>query len=178
MSSWDRQGQLIIGEGVLSCASKIVYDNSNLKELRVLSNVSELGLWEGKLCVPGVLVDNIIVTHVVSSHANFLEQEFMWEKSSFPTRFVACVAGVERGRGQGIGRKGKRGGGLGRGRGDACSKNPLLFISADAGICKFLIGWAVMSNILKCTFHKSTNSRDGSGRRGCRRECFERCEFI
>ena len=28
---------------------------------------------------------------------------------------IACVAGVERGRGQGIGRKGKRGGGLGRG---------------------------------------------------------------
>ena len=28
-----------------------------------------------------------------------------------------------------------------------------------------------MSNILKCAFHKSTNSRDGSGRRGCRREC-------
>ena len=43
----------------------------------MLSNVSELGLWEGKLCVPGVLVDNIIVTHMVSSHANFLEQEFM-----------------------------------------------------------------------------------------------------
>ena len=53
---------------------------------------------------------------------------------------VACVAGVERGRGQGIGRKGKRGGGSGRGGGDACSKNPLLFISADAGIRKFLIG--------------------------------------
>ena len=35
-----------------------------------------------------------------------------------------------------------------------------------------------MSNILKCAFHKSTNSRDGSRRRGCRRECFERCEFI
>ena len=26
-----------------------------------------------------------------------------------------------------------------------------------------------MSNILKCAFHKSTNSRDGSRRRGCRR---------
>ena len=52
---------------------------------------------------------------------------------------IACVAGVERGR-EGIGRKGKRGGGLGRGRRDACSKNPLLFISADAGVRKFLIG--------------------------------------
>ena len=26
-----------------------------------------------------------------------------------------------------------------------------------------------MSNILKCAFHISTNSRDGSGRRGCRK---------
>ena len=56
------------------------------------------------------------------------------------TEPVACVAGVERGRGWGIGRKGKRGGGLERGGGDACSKNPLLFISADAGVRKFLIG--------------------------------------
>ena len=66
----------------------------------------------------------------------------------------------------------------GEGVGDACSKNPLLFISADAGVRKFLIGSAVMINILKCAFHKSTNSRDGSGRRGCRRECFERSAFI
>ena len=36
-----------------------------------------------------------------------------------------------------------------RGR-DACYKNPLLFISADAGVRKFLIGWAVMSNLLAC----------------------------
>ena len=35
-----------------------------------------------------------------------------------------------------------------------------------------------MSNILKCAFHKSTNSRDGSGRRVCRRESFEICEFF
>ena len=48
---------------------------------------------------------------------------------------LACVAGVERGR-----RKGKREGDWGeRGR-DACYKNPLLFISADAGVRKFLIG--------------------------------------
>ena len=55
---------------------------------------------------------------------------------------IACLAGVEKGRGIGDreeGRKGKRGGGLGRGGGDACSKNPLLFISADAGVRKFLI---------------------------------------
>ena len=50
---------------------------------------------------------------------------------------IACVAGVERGRGYG---KGKKGGDWGeRGR-DACYKNPLLFISADAGVRKFLIG--------------------------------------
>ena len=45
-------------------------------------------------------------------------------------------------KGQGVGdrEEGKRGGGLGRGGGDACSKNPLLLISADAGVRKFLIG--------------------------------------
>ena len=36
-----------------------------------------------------------------------------------------------------------------RGR-DACFKNPLLFISAGAGVRKFLIGCAVMSNLLAC----------------------------
>ena len=47
-------------------------------------------------------------------------------------------------------RKGKREGGRGeRGR-EACYKNPLLFISADAGVRKFLIGWAEMSNLLAC----------------------------
>lgn len=51
---------------------------------------------------------------------------------------IACVADVERGKG--IGKKRKREGGRGeRGR-DACHKNPLLFISADAGVRKFLIG--------------------------------------
>ena len=35
--------------------------------------------------------------------------------------------------------------------GDACYKNPpLFFISADAGVRKFRIGWAVMSNLLAC----------------------------
>ena len=46
--------------------------------------------------------------------------------------------------------KGKREGGRGeRGR-DACYKDPLLFISADAGVRKFLIDGAVMSNLLAC----------------------------
>ena len=31
---------------------------------------------------------------------------------------------------------------------DACCRNPLLFISADAGVHKFLISWTVMSNLL------------------------------
>ena len=35
-------------------------------------------------------------------------------------------------------------------RTDACYKNPLLFIAADAGVCKFLFGWAVMNNLLAC----------------------------
>ena len=50
----------------------------------------------------------------------------------------------------GMGRNGKREGDWGeRGR-DACFKNLLLFISADAGVRKFLIGWVVMSNLLAC----------------------------
>ena len=57
---------------------------------------------------------------------------------------LACVAGVERGK-----RWGKRRAVGERGR-DACCKNRLLFISADAGVRKFLIGWAVMSNSLAC----------------------------
>ena len=51
---------------------------------------------------------------------------------------IACVAGVERGRGQGEREKGKGDWGE-RGR-DTCYKNPHLFISADAGVRKFLIG--------------------------------------
>ena len=46
--------------------------------------------------------------------------------------------------------KREKGGGRGRRGRDACYKNPLLFISADAGVCKFLIGWAVMSKLLAC----------------------------
>ena len=38
-----------------------------------------------------------------------------------------------------IGRKGKREGDWGERVRDACYKNPLLFISADAGVRKFLI---------------------------------------
>ena len=37
---------------------------------------------------------------------------------------------------------------------DTCYKDPLLFISADVGIPKFLIGWAVMSNLLTCIISK------------------------
>ena len=33
---------------------------------------------------------------------------------------------------------------------DACNKNPLLFISVAAGICNLLIGWATLSNLLRC----------------------------
>ena len=40
----------------------------------------------------------------------------------------------------GDGGKGKREGDWGERERDACYKNPLLFISADAGVCKFLIG--------------------------------------
>ena len=61
-------------------------------------------------------------------------------------KLLACVAGVE----SGMGRKGKREGDWGERGSDACYKNPLLFISADAVIRKFLIGWAVMSNLLAC----------------------------
>ena len=45
-----------------------------------------------------------------------------------------------RSRREGIGRKGKRERDWGERLGDAWYKNPLLFISADAGVCKFLIG--------------------------------------
>ena len=41
---------------------------------------------------------------------------------------------------EGIGRKGKRERDWGERVGDACYKNPLLFISADSGVRKFLIG--------------------------------------
>ena len=37
---------------------------------------------------------------------------------------------------------------------DACRKNPLLFISADTGVRKILIGWAVKSNLLTCISKK------------------------
>ena len=51
---------------------------------------------------------------------------------------------------EGIGRKWKRERDWGKRVGDACYKNPLLFSSANAGVRKFLIGWAVMSNLLSC----------------------------
>ena len=37
---------------------------------------------------------------------------------------------------------------------DACHKNPHLFISADTGVRKILIGWAVKSNLLTCISKK------------------------
>ena len=37
---------------------------------------------------------------------------------------------------------------------DACHKNPLLFISADTGVRKILIGWTVKSNLLTCISKK------------------------
>ena len=43
--------------------------------------------------------------------------------------------------------EGKKGRGLGREEKGAPVKNPLLFISAATGVCKFLIGCAVMSNL-------------------------------
>ena len=55
------------------------------------------------------------------------------------------------GRREGIRRKGKRERNWGERVGDACFKNSLLFISADAGVRKFQIGWAMMSNLLACT---------------------------
>ena len=48
-------------------------------------------------------------------------------------------------KGLGIGRKGKRKRDWEERVRYTCYKNPHLFISADAGVCKFLIGWAVMS---------------------------------
>ena len=42
---------------------------------------------------------------------------------------------------------------------DACRKNPLLFISADTGVRKILIGWAVKSNLLTCISKKQPWSR-------------------
>ena len=56
-------------------------------------------------------------------------------------------AGDENGRGLGGGEKGRGIGREGKGR---LQKEPSFFISADAGVCKFLIGLAVMSNLLKC----------------------------
>ena len=55
---------------------------------------------------------------------------------------VACVAGVI---GEGEGERGRREkmrgiGERGEGRGNACNKNPIRFISAFAGKRKFLIG--------------------------------------
>ena len=53
---------------------------------------------------------------------------------------VACVAGVI---GEGEGERGSREkneGDWGEGRGNACHKNPIRFISAFAGKRKFLIG--------------------------------------
>ena len=62
---------------------------------------------------------------------------------------LAClVAGVERGRGHG-GRDWREGDWGERVR-EACYTNPLLFIVADAGVRKFLFGWAVMNNLLAC----------------------------
>ena len=51
---------------------------------------------------------------------------------------------------EGIRRKGKRKRNWGERVGDACYKNLFLFISADAGVRKFQIGWAVISNLLAC----------------------------
>ena len=51
---------------------------------------------------------------------------------------------------EGIRRKGKMERNWGERVGDACYKNLLLFISADAGVRKFQIGCAVMSNLLAC----------------------------
>ena len=51
---------------------------------------------------------------------------------------------------EGIRRKGKGERNWGERVGGACYNNPLLFISADAGVRKFQIGWAVMSNLLAC----------------------------
>ena len=51
--------------------------------------------------------------------------------------FLAFVAGVETGRGYG---EGEEGGGWGERVRDACYKNLHLFISAEAGVRKFLIG--------------------------------------
>ena len=42
---------------------------------------------------------------------------------------------------------------------EACHKNPLLFISADTGVRKILIGWAVNSNLLTCISKKQPWSR-------------------
>ena len=49
---------------------------------------------------------------------------------------IACVADVDRGRGLGGREKGR--GVEGERVRDACYKNPLLFISVDAGVRKFL----------------------------------------
>ena len=52
--------------------------------------------------------------------------------------FIACVAGVERGRGRGKGGREKGEGDWGEGT--PALRTPFLFISADAGVRKFLIG--------------------------------------
>ena len=49
---------------------------------------------------------------------------------------------------KGDGETGKRS--KGREGNDACNKNPLLFISVAGGICNLLIGWATLSNLLRC----------------------------
>ena len=51
---------------------------------------------------------------------------------------------------EGIRRKRNRERNWGERVGDACYENPFLFISADAGVRKFQIGWAVISNLLAC----------------------------
>ena len=51
---------------------------------------------------------------------------------------------------EGIWRKRNRERNWGERVGDACYENPFLFISADAGVRKFQIGWAVISNLLAC----------------------------
>ena len=64
--------------------------------------------------------------------------------------FVHQFASRRSRRREGIGREWKRERDWGKRVGKACYKNPLLFISANAGVRKFLIGWAVMSNLLAC----------------------------
>ena len=67
------------------------------------------------------------------------------------------------GRGEEIGRKGKRERDWGERVGDACYKKPLLFISADAGVRKFLVGWAVMNNWLTFILHVLMRDKHDAG---------------